>query len=260
MKLVKKGYGHDYTFAKMPKFIFEDVKYKDLKSEDILLYTLIVDRISLSNVNDGYTDEDGNLFAIMPVDAAAGYIRMSEKSARNSFKRLQEAGLIHVKRMGLQKPNRIYLVDTDSLNGNSYHSGLERTTVHDLPLLPTSNTDSIKTDINNNTQDTNKTDITDKKTKTYTTLSSGGFFLKHYGERFKSYFKTDHREISQEDLITLSTTIEDITHELNIDRVLYTSLVDYHFKHLSTKNNGHIKAFVGRKNDSPLYRYINELV
>lgn len=191
----------------------------------------------------------------------------SVSKIKRIIKSLKDRGFLKVgtfNRAGFDRTNW-YRVDVEALRvfmnkKNDKKSPLgQNEPMHKSILSQPIPKSSSKSSINN-TQDTNKTDITDKKTKTYTTLSSGGFFLKHYGEKFKSYFKTDHREISQEDLITLSTTIEDITHELNIDRVLYTSLVDYHFKHLSTKNNGHIKAFIGRKNDSPLYRYINELV
>jgi len=195
----------------------------------------------------------------------------SVSKIKRIIKSLRDGGFLKVgnfNRVGFDRTNW-YRVDVEALQifmseQNKKESPLaQNDPMQKSNLIQPIPKSSSKSSINN-TQDTNKNENTDgskdKKTKTYTTLSSGGFFLKHYADRFKDYFKTDHRAISQDDLIELSHTLNDIIDELGIDRVLYTSIVDYHFKNLSTQNNGHIKAFVGRKNDSPLYRYINELV
>lgn len=266
MELIKVGQQLKIDkFIRVPHNVVGLLKYKDLKlkSVDVLAYSIMLNRLNLSVNKPQEFSKNGVLYIVYEQKELAADLGLSNRGVINTLQRLEEVGLISVERQGKMSPNLYMFYDIFDLSAESLYAKLSpvcKNVTHEVQNSHCIKTDSIKTDINNNTQDTNKTDITDKKTKTYTTLSSGGFFLKHYGEKFKSYFKTDHREISQEDLITLSNTIEDITHELNIDRVLYTTLVDYHFKHLSTKNNGHIKAFVGRKNDSPLYRYINELV
>lgn len=242
-------------FTMIPVELLEAMGNKKLKGNDVVIYSLLLNRLNLSLENtDRFSDNEGNVYVVFEQQELSELTSISNRSILTCVERLSEAGFLEVKRDKFTKANMYFLKQLDSIQ-----NGVPENIACTYPKnLRPSNTDSINNYINN-TQDTINTEITDKKTKTYTTLSSGGFFLKHYGEQFKRYFKTDHKEISQDDLITLSTMIDDITHELNIDRVLYTTLVDYHFKHLSTKNNGHIKAFIGRKNDSPLYRYINNI-
>lgn len=252
MKLVKKGYEHEYTFAKMPKFIFEDEQYKELKSEDILLYTLIVDRISLSNINDGYTDDGGNLFTILPVDVAASYIRMSEKSARNSFKRLQDVGLIHIKRMGLQKPNRIYLVDIESLNGKCYHSRTVNTTALERKDLPPSNTKSIKTDVNN--------------TKLYITLTSDDNkgsqvrFMKLYNDMYRLHKQKEHPAIEYSQLQELHNKLDALIDRYQLTDTDLHDIIELHFNELPSDNDGKIQYLLsGNDTQSVFIRHLNVL-
>lgn len=249
MNLIKSVEGNEFRFFKMPKFIFESEKYASLKSEDIVLYSVILDGISLSASNgNNFREEDGSLYAILTIDRAMGYTRMSEKSVRNSFKRLKEAGLIHVKRMGLQKPNRIFVYDIESLNGSSYHSGLVTATALEKSQLPPNDTNLNNTDLND-LKDTampeqpTKTKASppqEKEDKRYTALRDGGMVSKIYANAYEQVFKEEHKDVEENELKRLEGLIEDFIEKEELEYYEFEDMLIHYFKNLTNKNNGTI--------------------
>ena len=248
MNFIKSVNNKEFRFFKMPKFIFESEKYAHLKSEDIVLYSVILDGISLSASNgEDFKDEDGSLYTILTIERAVGYTRMSEKSVRNSFKRLKEAGLIYIKRMGLQKPNRIFVYDIESLNGSSYHSGTVTATGLEWSQLPPNNTDLNNTDLND-LKDTAMSEQPTKpkqsppqeKPKRYTALRDGGMVSKIYADAYEQVFKEKHKDVEENELNRLEELIEGFIEENNVDYIDFEGMLLYYFENLTNKNNGTI--------------------
>ena len=97
------------SFAKMPKFLFTDEQYTLLSNDSKLLYSLLLDRHSLSTKNkDIFCDENG-IYILFPREKMAAALHCSRQKAGRLMAELTIAGLIRERRMGLNKANRIYV-------------------------------------------------------------------------------------------------------------------------------------------------------
>ena len=103
------------AFAKLPKVFFDEKapqypQYKHLTAQHILAYTLILDRLQLSIINQK-KDKDGTPFIYYDLAKVAAAVRCGEKKAGKLVGELDKVGLIHKVRQGLGKPNLIYVHD-----------------------------------------------------------------------------------------------------------------------------------------------------
>ena len=73
-----------------------------------LTYALLLDRAHLSQLN-GWTDETGRVYLVVPVEKIAAALNRSLSSAKNALSELSVAGLIERKRRGHFLPNLIYV-------------------------------------------------------------------------------------------------------------------------------------------------------
>ena len=109
-----KGYKEEdfilETFYKLPTALFENPKYKDLSNDAKLLYSLVLDRITLSVKNKkGWIDKNGNIYCYFTNKTAQELLNRSERVIIKLKKELHEAELLLEQRQGLTKPNRIYI-------------------------------------------------------------------------------------------------------------------------------------------------------
>lgn len=96
-------------FAKTPKYLFDDSRYGLLSNDAKLLYTLLLDRHSLSCKNkDVFSDERG-VYILFTRENMAQTLHCSRQKAGRLVAELTLAGLVREKRMGLNKANRIYV-------------------------------------------------------------------------------------------------------------------------------------------------------
>ena len=75
----------------------------------LLLYSLLVDLMHLSEENPKYHDSGNKPFVLFPVERVAVIFRSGQTQARQTFKELEAAGLIVRVQQGCGKPSRIYL-------------------------------------------------------------------------------------------------------------------------------------------------------
>lgn len=87
-----------------PRFLL----HEDLTQTAKLLYSLLLDRATLSQKNS-FTDEQGRLYIIYPIEKLSCAIDRSHMTVKNSLNELEAAGLIERKRQGFSVPNRIYV-------------------------------------------------------------------------------------------------------------------------------------------------------
>lgn len=109
-----KGYKEEdfilETFYKLPIALFENPKYKDLSNDAKILYSLILDRITLSVKNKkSWIDGNGNIYCYFTNKTAQELLNRSERVIIKLKKELHEAELLLEQRQGLTKPNRIYI-------------------------------------------------------------------------------------------------------------------------------------------------------
>lgn len=96
-----------HTFYKMPKFLFTDEKYKRLSLSAKVLYSLILDRSSLSSKNK-FIDENGNVYVFMTNQEVCEKLCCSHEKASKIFKELEKVELIERKKQGFCRTYIIY--------------------------------------------------------------------------------------------------------------------------------------------------------
>ena len=95
-------------FFKMPMSLFTDELLSALSNEAKLLYGLLLDRTGLSLMND-WTDEDGRVYINFTNAEVCRMLKIGAAKAVKIFKELVTVGLIERIRIGLGKPDRIFV-------------------------------------------------------------------------------------------------------------------------------------------------------
>lgn len=158
-----------YSFYRVPKILFTAECFKELSCEAKVLYGLLLDRMSLSMKNH-WLDEEERVYIIFTVEEIAELLNCGTQKAVKLLKELDSEkgiGLIEKKRLGLGRPNVIYVknflvqkndeenVDMPDLqNCENHNSGVVKTTIQECPRSQSNNTDINKTE-NNETESSN---------------------------------------------------------------------------------------------------------
>ena len=100
--------GEMFSYFRVPKILFRDIKFKDLSTDAKTLYGILLDRMGLS-VKNGWLDEQGRVYIIFPVQEVMDALGCADNKATKLFRELGKFGLIERKRRGLGKPNLIYV-------------------------------------------------------------------------------------------------------------------------------------------------------
>lgn len=100
-----------FNFIRIPKLLFTDKTFSGLSNDAKLLYSLMLDRMSLSKQN-GWLDDNGRVYIIFTVEEASEVLNCGTEKVTRLFNELDDSkgiGLITRKRRGLGKPSVIYL-------------------------------------------------------------------------------------------------------------------------------------------------------
>lgn len=100
-----------YTFYRIPKVLFTAECFKSLSCEAKVLYGLLLDRMSLS-IKNRWFDEEDRVYIIFTVEYVMELLNCSRQKAIKNLAELDSEkgiGLIEKKRLGLGKPNVIYV-------------------------------------------------------------------------------------------------------------------------------------------------------
>ena len=100
--------GEMFSYFRVPKILFRDIKFKDLSTDAKTLYGILLDRMGLS-VKNGWLDEQGRVYIIFPVQEVMDALGCADNKATKLFRELEKFGLIERKRRGLGKPNLIHV-------------------------------------------------------------------------------------------------------------------------------------------------------
>lgn len=140
-----------YTFYRIPKILFTAECFKSLSCEAKVLYGLLLDRMSLS-IKNRWFDEEDRVYIIFTVEEIADLMNCGTQKAVRLLKELDAEngiGLVEKKRLGLGKPNVIYVKNfiirqTDKSenhvempenpqNCENHNSGMMKTTIQEYP-------------------------------------------------------------------------------------------------------------------------------
>ena len=108
MRYTKLSEIRKHSFLIVPKELFVNKRYKNLSNDAIIAYSLLLDRLSLSEKNKWH-DENDNVFLIYTREQLSERLNVSLKTVTNIMRQLAEVELIEEKRQGLNKPNLIYI-------------------------------------------------------------------------------------------------------------------------------------------------------
>ena len=93
----------EHKYYQMPQELFDNPLYKDtLSLESKMLYTFVLDRLTLSKKNNWVT-KDGDIYLIFTRDEANEKLCLSKKTTIKAFKQLIEVNLICEKRQRFWK-------------------------------------------------------------------------------------------------------------------------------------------------------------
>lgn len=143
-----------YSFYRVPKVLFTAECFKSLSCEAKVLYGLMLDRMSLS-IKNRWFDEEDRVYIIFTVEEIAELLNCGSQKAVKLMKELdtnQGIGLIEKKRLGLGKPNVIYVKNfmlkekhsfeqeekapenpENTQNSENHNSGIVKTTNQEFP-------------------------------------------------------------------------------------------------------------------------------
>lgn len=141
-----------FSFIRIPRLLLTSDRFSKLSCEAKVLYSFLLDRMSLSAEN-GWFDDEGRVFVYCKIKEAAKILSCGEKKACSIVQELEDFDLIEKKRQGLNKPNLIYVLDfseevsdwhfLNCPNDNSRNVEKEN---QELSKSQSNNTKSINTD------------------------------------------------------------------------------------------------------------------
>ena len=140
-----------YTFYRIPKILFTAECFKTISCEAKVLYGLLLDRMSLS-IKNRWFDEEDRVYIIFTVEEIAELMNCGTQKAVRLLKELDSEkgiGLVEKRRLGLGKPNVIYVKNfmikqsereekepekpVNTQNGENHNSRVVKTTILECP-------------------------------------------------------------------------------------------------------------------------------
>lgn len=104
-------YGNEaeqFSFLRVPKFLFAHETFVSMSCDAKILYSLMLDRMSLS-VKNSWLDEENRVYIIFTQDEARQCMNCGNDKCVKTFKELEEIGLISRKNRGMGRPALIYV-------------------------------------------------------------------------------------------------------------------------------------------------------
>ncbi len=100
-----------FSFFRIPKLLFTDPIFTKLSSDAKVLYGILLDRMNLSMKN-GWLDEENKVYIIFTIEEIAEIMCCATQKATKILQELDDKkgiGLVEKKRLGLGKPNILYV-------------------------------------------------------------------------------------------------------------------------------------------------------
>lgn len=97
-----------FSFIRIPRVMIKDPTFAGLSAYAKLLYSVLLDRMSLSSKN-GWFDEENRVYIVYPVTEAQTDLGIGKKKAMEVIAELVEFGLLEKKRRGQGLPSLLYV-------------------------------------------------------------------------------------------------------------------------------------------------------
>ena len=100
--------GEFFSFFRIPKALFQELRFQNLSTDAKTLYGILLDRMSLSVKNEWF-DTKGRVFIIFTIEDVKRTLRCADNKATRLLRELEEFSLIERKRRGQGKPCLVYV-------------------------------------------------------------------------------------------------------------------------------------------------------
>ncbi|WP_405076739.1 replication initiator protein A (plasmid) [Ligilactobacillus acidipiscis] len=97
------------TFYQLPKVLFTNQRYKNISNDAKVAFALLKDRFNYS-IRNHWIDKEKRIYFIFTNQELMSLLNNQEKKVIKIKKELEQVGLLEQKRMGLNQPNRLYLL------------------------------------------------------------------------------------------------------------------------------------------------------
>ena len=97
-----------FSFIRIPRVMIKDPAFVKLSAYAKLLYSVLLDRMSLSSKN-GWFDEENRVYIVYPVTEVQDDLGIGKKKAMEVIAELVEFGLLEKKRRGQGLPSLLYV-------------------------------------------------------------------------------------------------------------------------------------------------------
>ena len=157
-----------YTFYRIPKILFTAECFKTISCEAKVLYGLLLDRMSLS-IKNRWFDEEDRVYIIFTVEEIAELMNCGTQKAVRLLKELDSEkgiGLVEKRRLGLGKPNVIYVKNfmvkqpekeekepekpVNTQNCENHNSRVVKTTIQECPKSQFKNDENHNSEVGKN--------------------------------------------------------------------------------------------------------------
>ena len=141
-----------FSFYRIPKVLFTEERFKSVSAEAKVLYSFLLDRMSLSAKN-GWQDKENRVYIIFTIEDIMEAMGCADQKAGKLLHELEsKCRLIERKRQGLGKPNLIYVKnfvtpsESRFLNRENHDSGEVKITDQEPLKSRSNNTEYNNTD------------------------------------------------------------------------------------------------------------------
>ncbi len=119
IKYFKKKEQYQERFYQLPKVFFTNEIYKKLSLEAKVAYSILRDRLELSLQND-WVDSEENIYFIYTNENLMEILNLGKNKVVKIKKELESVNLLRQKRLGLNKPNMLYLIKPEVTEDDIY--------------------------------------------------------------------------------------------------------------------------------------------
>lgn len=97
-----------FSFIRIPRMLLTEKLFEDLTLQSKMLYSILLDRMTLSMKN-GWFDDENRAYIIYPISEIMSDLGFSKKKAMDYLAELQLFGLVEKKKRGFGLPSIIYV-------------------------------------------------------------------------------------------------------------------------------------------------------
>ncbi|WP_270668313.1 replication initiator protein A [Staphylococcus hominis] len=190
-------------FYQLPKFLFEDSYFSKMSTDAKVMYSILKDRFELSKRNN-WIDNDGNIYLLYTNKQLCQILDYSEPKIIKLKKELENYNLISNERQGLNKPNKIYLLEPSYdkelknfkfQNKKKLSSGTKKNLVQELKEFKPNDTNNSDTN-NNDTNSNDMNDMNDRKVDKFEQETIKFYLLETFPNNLQRYlYNFDVNEI-----------------------------------------------------------------